>query len=123
MDSLLGAGLGLLLLLPFVLLRSLGAGDWKLVGALGAFLGTQHLIAVLFWSVVIAGAMAVLLIVWKGRVRQTLRNMASMLAALFSFHLPGPEHSLENPDALKVPFGVAVAIAVILYTARRVWVM
>lgn len=35
--SLLGAGLGLLLLLPFVLLRSLGAGDWKLAGALGAF--------------------------------------------------------------------------------------
>jgi prepilin peptidase CpaA len=32
--SLLGAGLGLLLLLPFVLLRSLGAGDWKLAGAL-----------------------------------------------------------------------------------------
>jgi len=37
--SLLGAGLGLLLLLPFVLLRSLGAGDWKLAGALGAFVG------------------------------------------------------------------------------------
>ena len=27
-SSLLGAGLGLLLLLPFVFLRSLGAGDW-----------------------------------------------------------------------------------------------
>lgn len=38
--SLLGAGLGLLLLLPFVLIRSLGAGDWKLVGALGAFFGS-----------------------------------------------------------------------------------
>ncbi len=38
-EALLGAGLGLGLLLPFVLLRSLGGGDWKLVGALGAFLG------------------------------------------------------------------------------------
>ena len=38
-DSLLGAGLGLALLLPFVLMRSLGAGDWKLVGALGASWG------------------------------------------------------------------------------------
>ena len=28
-ESLLGAGLGLLLLLPFVLIRSLGAGDWN----------------------------------------------------------------------------------------------
>jgi len=32
--ALLGAGLGLLVLLPFVLVRSLGAGDWKLAGAL-----------------------------------------------------------------------------------------
>jgi len=120
-DSLLGAGLGLLLLLPFVLLRSLGAGDWKLVGALGGFLGPQRLIAVLFVTVLIAGIMALLLIVWKGRVRQTLRNIVRLLAAFFSFHLPGPELSLENPDALKVPFGVAVAIAVVVYTAGQFW--
>src|ERR1019366_10681804 len=31
-----GIALGLALLLPFVLIRSLGAGDWKLAGALGA---------------------------------------------------------------------------------------
>ena len=120
-DSLLGAGLGLALLFPFVLIRSLGAGDWKLVGALGAFLGPQQLIAVLFVSVLIAGVMATLLIIWKGRVRQTLHNIVRMLGAFFSFHLPGPELSLENPEALKVPFGVAVAIATVLYTAARLW--
>src|SRR5208282_4840033 len=37
--ALLGMALGLGLLLPFVLVRSLGAGDWKLAGALGACLG------------------------------------------------------------------------------------
>ena len=37
--SLLGALIGLALLLPFVLLRSLGAGDWKLAIALGCFTG------------------------------------------------------------------------------------
>jgi len=119
-DSLLGAGLGLALLFPFVLIRSLGAGDWKLVGALGAFLGPQQLIAVLFVSVLIAGVMASVLIVWKGRVRQTLHNIVRMLGAFFSLHLPGPELSLENPDALKVPFGVAVAIAAVLYIAARI---
>ena len=115
-SSLLGAGLGLALLLPFVLVRSLGAGDWKLVGALGAFLGPQRLLAVLFVSVLVAGLMAVILIVWKRRVRQTMRNLGLMLAAFATFRLPGSEMSLDNPEAAKVPFGVAVAIAVVLYT-------
>ncbi len=39
--ALLGALLGLGVLLPFVLVRSLGAGDWKLAGALGACLGQR----------------------------------------------------------------------------------
>lgn len=120
-DSLLGAGLGLALLLPFVLVRSLGAGDWKLVGALGGFLGPQHLVKVLLGTVLVAGVMAVILVVWKKRVRQTLRNLWHMLAALFTLHLPGPELSLDNPESLKVPFGVALAITVILYAARQTW--
>jgi len=120
-ESLLGAGLGLLVLFPFVSVRSLGAGDWKLVGALGAFLGPRNLMAVLFATVLIAGVMALILIIWKGRVRQTLGNIGRMLAAVFHFHLPGPELSLDNPEALKIPFGVAVAIAVILFGAGHVW--
>lgn len=119
-SSLLGLGLGLALLLPFVLVRSLGAGDWKLVGALGAFLGPQRLIAVLFFTVLVAGVMALILIVWKRRVWQTMRNMWRILTAFLVFRLPDSEMSLDNPEAAKVPFGVAVAIAAIAYTALQV---
>jgi len=117
--ALLGAGLGLLILLPFVLVRSLGAGDWKLVGALGAFLGPQRLITVLFATLLIAGVMALVLVIWKRRVRQTLRNIWRLLGALISFHLPGQDVSLDNPEALKIPFGIALAIAMILYAVGR----
>jgi prepilin peptidase CpaA len=117
--SLLGMGLGLLLLLPFVLVRALGAGDWKLVGAVGALLGPQHLIAVLLASVLVAGIMALGLVIWKRRFLETLRNLGRMLAAFLTLHLPGSEVSLDNPQSLKVPFGVAVAVAVILYAARQ----
>ncbi len=118
-DSLLGAGLGLLLLLPFVLIRSLGAGDWKFAGALGAFLGPQNLLTVLLLGILVNGIMAVVMVIQKKRIRQTASNMARMLAAVFSLHLPGPDLTLDNPDLVKVPFGVAVAIAVILYTGRQ----
>src|SRR5208283_3967944 len=96
--SLLGAGLGLVLLLPFVLLRSLGAGDWKLAGALGAFTGPAVLIDLLLGSVFVAGIMAVALVIYKGRVVQTMRNIGHILTSLLTFRLPGRQVSLDNPD-------------------------
>jgi hypothetical protein len=63
----------------------------------------------------------VALIVWKRRVGRTLRNLAHMVGSLFTLHLPGPELSLDNPDSLKVPFGVAMAVAVVLYTVGQAW--
>jgi prepilin peptidase CpaA len=120
-ESLLGAGLGLGLLLPFVLIRSLGAGDWKLAGALGAFLGPSRLMTVLLVTVLVAGLMAVVLIIRTKRLGQTLRNLAHILAAMFTLHLPGPEVSLDNPESSKIPFGVAMAVAVVLYTVGQAW--
>jgi len=125
--SLLGTALGLGLLLPFVLIRSLGGGDWKLVGALGAFFGyntavpflQQQLMVVLLWTLVINGVMALILVILKGRARQTLRNIGRMLAAVFRIHLPPSDLTIDNPEAIKVPFGVAAAVAVLLYTSRH----
>jgi len=118
-SSLLGAGLGLLVLLPFVLIRALGAGDWKLTGALGACLGPTRLVVVLIGSIFVAGIMAIGLIVYKGRVRESARNIANMLGAFFSLHLPGREVSLDNPESAKSPFGVAVAVTVLIFGVRR----
>ena len=119
--SLLGAGLGLGLLLPFVVIRSLGAGDWKLMGALGAILGPQRLIAVLIGTILVNGIMAVILVIWKRRVRQTLRNLVSLAGSLLTLHRPGPEVSLDNPESLKIPFGVAVAFTVVAFAATFSW--
>jgi prepilin peptidase CpaA len=119
--SLLGAGLGLALLLPFVLLKSLGAGDWKFAGALGAFTGWRLLFDLLLGSVFVAGIMAVALVIYKGRVRQTARNIGHILVSLATFRLPGSEVTLDNPDSLKVPYGVALALTVLLYGAAHLW--
>jgi prepilin peptidase CpaA len=119
--SLLGAGLGLLLLFPFVVLRSLGAGDWKLAGAIGSLLGPGALIDLLLASIFVAGVMAVALVIYKGRVRETMRNLKHLVGSLATFHMPGPEVSLDNPRSLKVPYGVALAFTVVLYGIGRAW--
>jgi prepilin peptidase CpaA len=119
--SLLGAALGLGLLLPFVLLRSLGGGDWKLVGALGAFFGPSRLWQVLLYTLLINAVMALIMIVWKKRLGRTLRNIGRLLGAFFRFHLPGAELTIDNPEAAKVPFGVAAAIGVVLYVVGQPW--
>jgi prepilin peptidase CpaA len=118
-SSLLGAGLGLLVLLPFVLIRALGAGDWKLTGALGACLGPMRLVVVLVGSMFVAGVMAIGLIIYKGRVRQTARNIAHMVGSFLTLHLPGSDVSLDNPESATIPFGVAVAVTVLLFGVRR----
>jgi prepilin peptidase CpaA len=119
--SLLGTALGLGLLLPFVLIHSLGGGDWKLVGGLGAFFGPQRLMTVLILTLLINGVMALGMIIWKRRVGQTFRNLGRMIGAFSMLRLPGPEMSIENPEAVKVPFGVAAAIAVLLYISSQPW--
>lgn len=114
-SSLLGVAVGLALLLPFVLLRSLGAGDWKLAGALGAFTGASLLVDLLLASLLVAGVMAIVLIIYKGRTRQTIRNIGHILVSLVTFRLPGTHVSLDNPESLKIPYGVALAFTVVLY--------
>jgi prepilin peptidase CpaA len=117
--ALLGTVLGLGLLLPFVLVRSLGAGDWKLAGALGACLGPRQLLSVLMGTILVAGVMALALVIWKGRLKRTLLNMAHLMGALFSLRMPGPEVSLDDPQSTKIPFGVAMALTVLFYGMGR----
>ena len=114
-EALLGTLLGLGVLLPFVLVRSLGAGDWKLAGALGACLGPRQLLSVLIGTILVAGVMALALVIWKGRLKRTLLNITRLVGAMFSLQMPGSELSLDDPQSTKIPFGVAMALTVLAY--------
>jgi prepilin peptidase CpaA len=110
-----GAGLALLILLPLVMLRALGAGDWKLMGAVGAFVGPVMFLFVLFGSILASGIMAIVQVYRTGRVLETLKNMVTLVRGFFTFGLKkNPQISLDNPRLLKLPFGVAVAAATLV---------
>ncbi len=118
--SLEGAGLALLVLLPLVLLRALGAGDWKLMGAVGAFLGPALFPFVLVASVFVAGLMAIVQMVRTRRVIETLSNLAVLVQGFLSLRV-NPEITLDNPVLMKLPFGVAVAAGTLICICAAHW--
>jgi prepilin peptidase CpaA len=120
-SALEGTGLALLVLLPLVLMRALGAGDWKLMGAVGAFLGPLMFLFVLLGSIFVSGIMAIVEMARTRRVRETVGNVYVLVQGFFAFGLrANPKISLDNPDLMKLPFGVAVAIATVAcYCAAR----
>lgn len=111
-SSLAGAALALGLLLPLVLLRGFGAGDWKLMGAVGALLGWHAMLVVLIVSCLLTGLAALIQVVVTGRVKATLKNLQTLILGFYVYRFrPNPVVSLDNPTLTKLPFGTAVAVA------------
>jgi prepilin peptidase CpaA len=112
LDGLAGAGLGLLLMLPFFALSAVGGGDTKLVVAVGAFLGPQALLSALAVAAVVGGAMGV----WAAyRARVILPAMFSswsLLKYAATLGRAGERPTLASPGVLSIPYGVAVAVGV-----------
>jgi prepilin peptidase CpaA len=89
--SLEGAGLALAILLPLVLMRGLGAGDWKLMGAVGACVGLWMMLFVLLASVLVTGLVAMVRLIMARRVKETGRNMWVLVQGIVTFGLkPNP---------------------------------
>jgi prepilin peptidase CpaA len=120
--ALIGMFLALIGLLPLVLLRAMGAGDWKLMGALGAILGPMMMLIVLVGAIFLSGLMGLVLIIRAKRVKETFINVFVLVQGFLSFGLRAhPEISLDNPDLLKLPFGVAAGLATVLCFLATRW--
>jgi prepilin peptidase CpaA len=63
--ALAGAGIGLACLLPIYLGKGMGAGDVKLVGVAGAFLGPFNAFVAVVLTLVFGAVLAVVVLVWR----------------------------------------------------------
>ncbi len=122
--ALIGMGLAFLVYFPLYLLRGMGAGDVKLMAAVGALMGPANWFAIFLLSNILGGAPAVLRLWGKGRTWATLRNVGYMLNELLHFRPPylrREELDLKSPKATKMPHGVAIAMGSICFLAAA-WI-
>jgi prepilin peptidase CpaA len=105
-----------------VLLRAMGAGDWKLMAAIGAILGPRMMLVVLVGAIFISGFMALVMVIRAGKIKETFMNMFVLVQGFLSFGLRSmPDINIDNPELMKLPFGVAVGLATVLCFAATRW--
>jgi len=111
-------GVSLVLAIPFILLFVFGhggAGDAKLMGAVGAWLGLEQgiivLCSVLAAGVVLAFATAIVRKRLKIVLVSIFLTVYGFLVTLFAekkLRLREPEPAVDKADRLTIPYGVAV---------------
>ena len=100
----------------FHLVRGMGAGDVKLAAALGCILGPAASWQVMFATAVAGGLLAIAFMVVSGRVAETLRNTLWVVAhhAQHGFETH-PVVNLDNPGAVRMPYGLAFAAGTLFW--------
>lgn len=119
-SGLLGLGLAFLIYFPLFLLRGMGAGDVKLMGAVGAIVGPGHCLWLIVIGVLISAAAGLIVVISKGRLARTLTNVGRMVSELIHFRPPYAREEyfdVAAKGAITMPHGTAVAVGTILYLA------
>lgn len=79
--SLFGIVLGLALMLPGHLLGATGAGDVKLMAAVGAIVGPAIVVSAFLFSAIAGGVLAIAVAIRRRRLSATLAGTGRMIAA------------------------------------------
>lgn len=114
-SSLLGLGIGVLLMLPGHLLGATGAGDVKLFGAVGAVVGVERILWAFGYTAIAGGVFALVWAHHRGRLTLTIRRVRDALAR------PNRARAtIATPDAHnRYPYGPAIAVGSVLAVLLR----
>jgi prepilin peptidase CpaA len=116
----LGWVAGLAALMPFYVLRTMGAGDVKCMAMVGAWIGAVHVLWAALWTLMAGGLLAAVWMVMTGTQRQVLSNVTSMLAG--ASLLRTGQTSIATTAPIKttgrLPYVLAIAAGTAVQCAR-----
>lgn len=114
-DSMVGFALGFALMLPGHLLGATGAGDVKLMAAIGALVGPGRVAATFLDTAIAGGVIALVVALKRRRLRQTIGGTMRLVAN-------GAAHIAEIENAnVNNRFAYAPAIAIGALAAALGW--
>lgn len=111
-DMAISAAAGLIcgvVFLIFYLAGGMGAGDVKLITAVGCLCGLSNIAYLLALTAIAGGVMAVGLALFRGRLKQTIVNVGALASHHRSEGLsPHPEINVLNTSTLRLPYALAI---------------
>ena len=99
--------------IPLYLLRGMAAGDVKLMMAVGGFLGYPLTVTAVAYSYLAGGAIAICYVLIKGRFRQLIQNLISLMFDRFIKATSGVDAydgKVIKQSVGQLPFAVAIAL-------------
>lgn len=118
--SLGGLALGFGAYFMLYMLRAMGAGDVKLMAALGAMVGWQDWVGIFIITAIIGGFTSLVLMTLRGRVKKTLWNVGFVLSEMKSgraAYLANEELDVRSSKAVGLPHGAVIAAATLVFLA------
>lgn len=122
-----GFGLAFAIYFGLYLLHAMGAGDVKLMAAVGAITGPRWWLIIFLATSLVGAILAILLALSKGRLKSTLFNTGFIARELASFRAPWltraqldvkSQEALRLPHAVSIALGAFAALAFASFTAR-----
>lgn len=118
--SLEGLALGFGTYFLLYALRAMGAGDVKLMGAVGALAGPRDWFGIFLFTAILGGVLALIVVVFRGRVKKTFWNVGYILGEMRHgrpAYINREELDVKNPKSVGLPHGAVIAVGTLFFLA------